>query len=71
MFGFCQPRHIHFPYFSALIDSYRKVIRDYTTPNVVPRGTNSVLVGGANRKEQKQKEKEESDETTTMLIYRN
>lgn len=71
MFGFCQPRHIHFPYFSALIDSYRKVIRDYTTPNVVPRGTNSVLVGGANRKEQKQKEKEESDETTTMLTAGN
>ena len=28
-FGFCQPRNIHFSYFSALVDAYRKIITDY------------------------------------------
>ena len=28
-FGFCQPRHIHFSYFSALVDVYRKIIEEY------------------------------------------
>ena len=27
-FGFCQPRNIHFSYFSALVDAYRKIIAD-------------------------------------------
>lgn len=28
-FGFCQPRNIHFSYFSALVDAYRKIITDF------------------------------------------
>mmetsp|Transcript_21967 Transcript_21967/g.54367 ORF Transcript_21967/g.54367 Transcript_21967/m.54367 type:complete len:693 (-) Transcript_21967:1084-3162(-) len=28
-FGFCQPRNIHFSYFSALVDAYRKIIADF------------------------------------------
>lgn len=30
-FRFCQPRHGHFAYFSALVDSYRRIIQDWTT----------------------------------------
>ena len=30
-FGFCQPRNIHFSYFSALVDAYRKIISDFVT----------------------------------------
>lgn len=25
-FAFCQPRHAHFPYFTALVDAYRRII---------------------------------------------
>lgn len=28
-FGFCQPRNIHFSYFSALVDAYRKILSDF------------------------------------------
>jgi len=30
-FAFCQPRHSHFAYFSALVDAYRKIINDWTS----------------------------------------
>mmetsp|Transcript_13833 Transcript_13833/g.29069 ORF Transcript_13833/g.29069 Transcript_13833/m.29069 type:complete len:703 (+) Transcript_13833:227-2335(+) len=30
-FAFCQPRNIHFAYFSALVDAYRKTISELTT----------------------------------------
>jgi splicing factor 3A subunit 1 len=30
-FGFCQPRHGHFAYFSALVDSYRLILSTWTT----------------------------------------
>jgi splicing factor 3A subunit 1 len=30
-FGFCQPRHALFPYFSALVDSYRRIQDSWTT----------------------------------------
>jgi splicing factor 3A subunit 1 len=29
-FAFCQPRHPHFAYFSALVDAYRTIISDWT-----------------------------------------
>jgi splicing factor 3A subunit 1 len=29
-FGFCQPRHGHFAYFSALVDAYRRVLASWT-----------------------------------------
>ncbi|KAG7357962.1 SWAP domain splicing regulatory protein [Nitzschia inconspicua] len=29
-FAFCQPRHAHFAYFSALVDAYRKILREWT-----------------------------------------
>eukprot|EP00536_Pseudo-nitzschia_multiseries_P006626 jgi/Psemu1/296307/fgenesh1_pm.144_\ len=29
-FAFCQPRNIHFAYFSALVDAYRKIISDFS-----------------------------------------
>mmetsp|Transcript_58846 Transcript_58846/g.170212 ORF Transcript_58846/g.170212 Transcript_58846/m.170212 type:complete len:665 (-) Transcript_58846:89-2083(-) len=29
-FSFCQPRHAHFAYFSALVDAYRKIISEWT-----------------------------------------
>jgi splicing factor 3A subunit 1 len=29
-FGFCQTRHPHFAYFSALVDSYRRVLESWT-----------------------------------------
>lgn len=29
-FRFCQPRHAHFAYFSALVDAYRKVLHEWT-----------------------------------------
>lgn len=29
-FAFCQPRHSHFAYFSALVDAYRSIITDWT-----------------------------------------
>ena len=28
-FAFCQPRHAHFPFFSALVDAYRRIITDW------------------------------------------
>jgi len=42
-FAFCQPRHAHFAYFSALVDAYRKIIDVWTAsvssklddPNIV------------------------------------
>ena len=34
-FGFCQPRNIHFAYFSALVDAYRKIIHDYTSADIM------------------------------------
>lgn len=30
-FNFCQPRHAHFAYFSALVDAYRKIIAQWTS----------------------------------------
>jgi Pre-mRNA splicing factor PRP21 like protein/Surp module len=30
-FAFCQPRHAHFAYFSALVDAYRKILKDWTS----------------------------------------
>jgi splicing factor 3A subunit 1 len=32
-FQFCQPRHSHFAYFSALVDAYRMILRDWITSN--------------------------------------
>ena len=29
-FSFCQPRHAHFAYFSALVDAYRQILSDWT-----------------------------------------
>ena len=29
-FAFCQPRHAHFAYFSALVDAYRKILHEWT-----------------------------------------
>ncbi len=29
-FSFCQPRHAHFAYFSALVDAYRRIITEWT-----------------------------------------
>mmetsp|Transcript_21759 Transcript_21759/g.61927 ORF Transcript_21759/g.61927 Transcript_21759/m.61927 type:complete len:680 (-) Transcript_21759:148-2187(-) len=29
-FAFCQPRHHHFPYFSALVDAYRGILADWS-----------------------------------------
>jgi splicing factor 3A subunit 1 len=28
-FQFCQPRHLHFAYFSALVDAYRTILREW------------------------------------------
>jgi splicing factor 3A subunit 1 len=30
-FSFCQPRHAHFAYFSALVDAYRRILGQWTT----------------------------------------
>lgn len=30
-FSFCQPRHGHFAYFSALVDAYRRVLHNWTS----------------------------------------
>jgi splicing factor 3A subunit 1 len=30
-FSFCQPRHAHFAYFSALVDAYRKILGEWIT----------------------------------------
>jgi splicing factor 3A subunit 1 len=34
-FGFIQPRHVHFAYFSALVDAYRKIIQEWTSPDAL------------------------------------
>lgn len=39
-FSFCQPRHAHFAYFSALVDAYRNIFGDWTLP-----ASSSVLAG--------------------------
>lgn len=36
-FGFVQPRHGHFAYFSALVDAYRKIIHDWTLPEALSK----------------------------------
>jgi splicing factor 3A subunit 1 len=38
-FGFVQPRHAHFAYFSALVDAYRKIIQEWTSPEVLSSRT--------------------------------
>lgn len=30
IFAFCQPRHAHFAYFSALVDAYRRILSQWT-----------------------------------------
>jgi splicing factor 3A subunit 1 len=30
-FGFCQPRHGHFPYFSALVDAYQRILHQWSS----------------------------------------
>jgi splicing factor 3A subunit 1 len=43
-FSFCQPRHAHFAYFSALVDAYRKILGAWTlSPSSnTPEGLNSI-----------------------------
>jgi splicing factor 3A subunit 1 len=43
-FSFCQPRHAHFAYFSALVDAYRKILGAWTSSpsSNTPEGVNSI-----------------------------
>jgi splicing factor 3A subunit 1 len=34
-FAFCQPRHGHFPYFSALVDAYRRIVSIWTSSDSI------------------------------------
>ena len=42
-FGFCQPRNIHFSYFSALVDAYRKIISDFITVATAAAAANTTI----------------------------
>jgi splicing factor 3A subunit 1 len=71
-FQFCQPRHFHFAYFSALVDAYRTILRQWissstSTTSITP--PESVLREAAYRAEyerdqqlqQSQKQQEEGE----------
>lgn len=42
MFAFCQPRHGHFAYFSALVDAYRRILTIWTNNSNQETSTDSV-----------------------------
>jgi splicing factor 3A subunit 1 len=42
-YSFCQPRHAHFAYFSALVDAYRRILRSWTSSTIdAPEDDNSI-----------------------------
>lgn len=74
-FQFCQPRHIHFAYFSALVDAYRTILRQWissttlSTTTIITTTPESILREAAYRAEyerdqqlqQSQKQQEEGE----------
>lgn len=74
-FQFCQPRHIHFAYFSALVDAYRTILRQWissttlSTTTIITTTHESILREAAYRAEyerdqqlqQSQKQQEEGE----------
>ncbi|KAL3939692.1 MAG: hypothetical protein SGARI_001281, partial [Bacillariaceae sp.] len=62
-FAFCQPRHSHFAYFSALVDAYRKILREWVgaaaTSNATTKETNETT---------KQEETKESLEKKALKV---
>jgi Surp module len=56
-FQFCQPRHIHFAYFSALVDAYRTILRQWissttlSTTTIITKTPESILREAAYRAE--------------------
>lgn len=52
-FAFCQPRHPHFPYFTSLVDAYRKILSSWASVQSLQerRSTDQILEEAAYRAE--------------------